>query len=293
MGLPDERKFGYCFEPMSRDLRHLSRLLAGALLLSVASLPSSALAQSKPTTTQAPASEPLTEDQISAQQHFQRAKELYQAGAYRDAVAELEHAHALDPKAKDLVFNLGVVTEKLGKYDDAVAYFRQYMEMDSVTSAERVKAETIVKRIEGAKREVAPQETTPATTSPAQTSPQPTTPETRPAEHGRFDTATKVAGAVAIVGLGVGIGFGIRAIALDPKNFTTGKDGTYEDLQTRTDQAHTSAVVSDVGFGVGVVAALATAWLYFGRTKEPKQSATPSASLVPGGAVMLLGGSFQ
>ncbi|AKV02769.1 TonB-dependent receptor [Labilithrix luteola] len=278
---------------MSRGLRHLSRLLSGALVFSVACLPSSALAQSKPTTTQTSAAEPMTEAQASAQQHFQRAKELYQTGAYREAVAELEQARALDPKAKDLVFNLGVVTEKLGKYDDAVAYFRQYMEMDSVTPAERAKAETIVKRLEGAKREVVPQESTPAAKTPEQSSPQTTTTDPRPVEHGRFDTATKVAGAIAIVGLGVGIGFGIRAIALDPKNFTTGKDGTYDDLKTRTDDAHTSAIVSDVGLGVGVVAALATAWLYFGRTKEPKHTTTPSASLVPGGAVMLLGGSFQ
>src|SRR5690349_16295735 len=101
-----------------------------------------------------PASEPKTKEQLEAQQHFQRAKDLYQTGAYREAIAELELARTLDPKGKDLVFNLGIVHEKLGKFDEAIALFRQYLAMDNVSAAERAKAENVIKRIEGAKREV-------------------------------------------------------------------------------------------------------------------------------------------
>src|SRR5262245_60991677 len=91
------------------------------LAVALWSLP--ALAQSHPTgSTEAPthAAPALTEDQAKAQQHFQRAKDLYLAGSYREAVAELEIARSLDPKAKDLVMNLGILHEKLGKYDAAV-----------------------------------------------------------------------------------------------------------------------------------------------------------------------------
>jgi hypothetical protein len=240
-----------------------------------------------------PQNEPKTKEQLEAQQHFQRAKDLYQTGSYREAIAELEAARLLDPKAKDLVFNLGIVHEKLGKFDEAIAFFRQYMEMEGVTGSERGKAENIIKRIEGAKREVPAKPVASGTTEPAPPPP----PED--AKRGRIDGATLGVGAGAIVGLGVGTVFGILALANQPpKNFVTGRDGTYEDLTSKTDGAHTLAVVADVGFAVGIVAAAVTAYLYFGRTKEPAKSAlAPSiAPVTAGGAsggVLLLGGSFQ
>src|SRR5690606_19781621 len=97
---------------------------------------------------------PNEEEKRRAQAHFQRAKELYQAGSYREAIAELEAARELDPGAKDLVMNLGIVHEKLGRFDEALDYFQTYLDMEGVTPAERTKAEGIIKRIEGAKREI-------------------------------------------------------------------------------------------------------------------------------------------
>jgi tetratricopeptide (TPR) repeat protein len=247
---------------------------------------------------ESPSTEPKTKEQLEAQQHFQRAKDLYASGAYREAIAELEQARGLDPKAKDLVFNLGIVHEKLGKFDEAITFFRQYMEMESVTSAERAKAENIIKRIEGAKREVP---VTPAPTGIATiTEPPPSPPPEEPGR-GRIDALTIGAGSVAIVGLGVGTAFGILALSnKPPTGFVTGRDGTYDVLQTKQSDAHTQAIVADIGFGVGIVAALATAYLYFGRTAhapEPKRTGlvriSPSAAPVTSGGVVMLGGSFQ
>lgn len=236
--------------------------------------------------------ETLTEAQKSAREHFERAKALYQTGAYRDAIRELEQAHTLDPSAKDLVFNLGIVHERLGAYDDAIAYFQQYTAMETVTDAERAKAETIVRRIEGAKREAEQKKTkAPATdagktaseTSDGQTSP--------PASHarGRVDAATLTATSLAIVGFGVGAAFGIRALSLDPSGFVTGRDGTYDDLRRRADDAHTSAIIADVGFGVGVISAALATYLYFGRTKT-SSSLRASAAPLPGGGAFAIGG---
>lgn len=286
---------------MTRRLRIFLGVLA---VTAAASGPRPALAQQRPAAgagspssalaPETPSNEPKTKEQLEAQQHFQRAKDLYQTGAYREAIAELTQARGLDPKAKDLVFNLGVVHEKLGKFDEAITFFRQYMEMESVTAAERAKAENIIKRIEGAKREV------PAATAPSGTT-QPTEPTPPPPEEtrrGRIDAATIVAGSLAVVGLGVGATFGILALSSQPSSsFVTGRDGTYADLQTKSSDAHTQAVVADVGLGVGIVAAAVTAYLYFGRTKvsEPKRTglALPTAAPVPSGGVFMLGGSFQ
>jgi tetratricopeptide (TPR) repeat protein len=230
------------------------------------------------------AAAPLTEDQARAQKHFQRARELYSAGSYRDAITELEAARALDPQAKELVFNLGIVHEKLARFDEAIGYFQKYMEMDGVTPAERAKAESIIKRIEGAKREAqvsggaAPPGGPPGPTEglaggdgngPRRDAPPP---------RGRIDAATITAGSVAAVGLGVGLAFGVRAVALRPGDgqFVTGRDGTYADLAQKTQDAHDSAIVADVGLAIGLVGAAATALLYFVRTREPAPASAPT-----------------
>lgn len=240
------------------------------------------------------------EDHAKAQRHFQRARELYGAGNYREAVGELEIARKLDPKAKDLVMNLGIVHEKLGKYDDALGYFKTYLEMEGVTSAERSKAEAIIKRIEGAKREVPPA----ASSAPPQPSARSSAPAPRssasspppPSEsRGRVDGLTIGFGVLGAVGLAAGAGVGIYALTSRPTGFVTGRDGSYQDLQDKTDSAHTAAVVADVSLAVGVVAAAVAAGLYFGRTKETKvASGLPhvSAAPLPSGGAVLVGGSF-
>jgi tetratricopeptide (TPR) repeat protein len=72
----------------------------------------------------------------AARDHFEKARAFYGQGAYREAVAELEAAHALDPSAKDLVFNLGVVHEKLADIDEALQWFQLYTTMN-LTAQER------------------------------------------------------------------------------------------------------------------------------------------------------------
>lgn len=272
---------------MKRALRPCLCALSLALSLGTARI---AAAQTPPQ--DGADAETLTEAQKSAREHFERAKALYQTGAYRDAIRELEQAHTLDPAAKDLVFNLGIVHERLSAYDDAIAYFQQYIAMETVTDAERAKAETIVRRIEGAKRE-AEQKKAKAPTPEAgkangETADDRTPTPAKPA-HGRVDAATLTATSLAVVGLGVGAAFGIRALSLDPSGFVTGRDGTYDDLRRRADDAHTSAIVADVGFGVGVISAALATYLYFGRTKT-SSSLRASAAPLPGGAAFAVGG---
>jgi tetratricopeptide (TPR) repeat protein len=275
---------------MTRRLRILFRAAAFAALGLVAAGVPSAVAQQRGAgasqtlpSESASSGEPKTKEQLEAQQHFQRAKDLYQTGAYREAIAELEQARALDPKGKDLVFNLGIVTEKLGKFDDAIGYFRQYIEMPDVSAAERAKAENIIKRIEGAKREVT---TVPAASASA--GPEPP----KEGKRGRIDAATITAASVGVVGLGIGTVFGILAISnKPPSSFVSGRDGSYQqyqDIQSKSDSAHSQGIVSDVGFAVGIVGLAVATYLYFARTKEPR-----TVGFTPAAAPHLFGGSFQ
>jgi hypothetical protein len=247
---------------------------------------------------------PTAAAKASAQEHFTRAKELYASGKYPDAIAELQHARSLDPSAKDLVFNLGVVSEKLAKYDDALKYYRLYITMVDVTEVEKARAESYIKRVDGAKRALPP-----PTSSGSATPPPPPPPEQKPEKkpHGRIDAATISAAAIGVAGLGVGTVFGVKALSdTPPSNTTTSKQAPYSSLQSKQDTAHKEAFISDIGFAVGGAGVLAAAVLFLAREKDkpvalPKKEVGRAASIhltnasvgpTGNGAGFVLGGEF-
>jgi tetratricopeptide (TPR) repeat protein len=262
------------------------RRLCAIALVAAALLPASRAARADDTS---PA------NVAAARKHFEKARADYAQGAYREAIGELEAAHSLDPNAKDLVFNLGVVHEKLADIDEALKWFRLYTSMN-LTAAERDRADAYLKRLEGAKKELDAKQAAAAsnatTPPPAPTPP----PDNGPGPPGRIDAWTIVGASVTVVSLGVGIVMGVKAEGdKPPANFITGKTGTYTDLVNRTNTAHQEAVVADIGFGVAVLAAAATTYLYFGRPRDtapPSSSTTVSAAPLTGGGAFFVQGSF-
>lgn len=230
-----------------------------------------------------------------AKQHFDRARESYRNGAYREAIAELEHALALDPEGKDLEYNLGLIYEKLGEIDNAIVHFKRYVELET-DATERERAESTIRRLEGARHEVA---TAPPTRSTA------TRPESKPAarpasierappverrERGRADGWVVGAGGVAVAAAVVGAVFGIRALVLQPKeNDSTSSTETYDDLRQRQQSAHSSAVVADIAFAIGIAAGVLGVTLYFTRDSVVQRS-NPTAT--SSSAALLIGGRF-
>ncbi len=237
----------------------------------------------------------------AARKHFEKARAFYAQGAYREAIAEFEQAHALDPSAKDLVFDLGVVHEKLADIDDALTWFRLYLTM-SLTPQEHDRADAYVRRLEGAKKELAAKQSAAASApGSSATAPSPTPPPAPAAAspRGRIDAWTLGAAGVAAAGLVVGTVFGVKAIVdKPPSTYVTGQAGSYQDLVNRTNQAHTAAMVADVGFGVALVGAAATAILFFARSKDdaPQSADAPTVSAAPllhgGGGAVFVQGSF-
>lgn len=212
-----------------------------------------------------------------AVKHFERARELYRDGNYRDAISELELANGLDPDAKDLVYNLALVSEKLGRIDDALRWMHRYAEMD-LDMPERARADSTIRRLEGAKKSIEdakPAERVEPVAVPA-------APPARPM--GRIDTYTIGAGAASIVGLGVGTIFGISALSSRPKpGFVTGQNGSYAELEDQAESAHTRAIVSDIGFGLFVAGGVTAACLYFMRPRVENRAA-PHKDAAPNGA---------
>jgi len=209
---------------------------------------------------QAPKAGDADDNVSAARAHFTKGRDLYLAGSYREAIMELDAARALDPKAKDLVYNLAIVHEKLGEIDEALRYARLYVEMD-LDPAERT-------RLEGAKAEVKQLVVPPS-------------PKNQEHERGRFDTAVIVAGVVAIGAAGAGVGVGIKALTDKPSGFVTGTNGSYQQLQSDVSTAHTEAVVADICFGTAAAAAVTAVILYFARERDPSSSSGSSSPSAP------------
>ncbi|GAC1351062.1 MAG: hypothetical protein NVS3B20_02330 [Polyangiales bacterium] len=119
-----------------------------ALMINVA-LPSLAIADPAAEVVKSPA-------QLKAETHYKRARELYQLGRYREAIAQLEAALRLDPQGAELLYNLGLIHEKLGDVDEAIDAYRRYLRTlgPDADQEEKSKVEGIVRRLDGAKSEL-------------------------------------------------------------------------------------------------------------------------------------------
>ncbi len=232
---------------------------------------------------------PSPEAVRAAANHFAKAKDLYQAGNYDDAIAELETARALDPYAKDLVYNLGLVHEKAAHFEKALHFYRLYLEMD-LDPNERARTEGIVHRLEGARVHEQPT----ATATVTVTVPVPTPTYVVAPARGRIDALTVISALLALGGYGVGAGFGVAALEAKPAaGQVTGAppNPSYADLQAQADHAYSLAIIADISFIAGIAFTGLTLGLFFGRTKtaeskKPAVSITPTADAHGGGLVL-------
>jgi hypothetical protein len=108
---------------------------------------------------------------------------------------------------------------------------------------------------------------------------------------GTFRTLAFVAGGVGVAGLAVGTGFGVMAMSQhdDSKELCNAQNQCTPEGGSLRDKAKTSALVSTIGFGVGIAGVAAGAVLFFtlGRSKAPSAATTltPIASREVAGAV--------
>jgi len=227
-----------------------------------------------------------------AKVHFDAAREHYANGRYREAIEELELALTIDPNGADLVYNLGVINEKLQEVDAAILNYRRYIEMiDDAEEQERVTK--IVLRLEKARDELAAQREEEAAAAASNEDP---ARDEGPKQKGRMDGWVIGAGVLAGLGLAGGTYFGLQAMKNkndDPP--TTGPDTSYADLEDNADKAKQQAVLADIGFGVALAAGTTAAIFYFTRDAEEEASSAkrpgrwePGVAVLPGGAAASL-----
>jgi hypothetical protein len=239
----------------------------------------------------------------AAREHFENARTLYAQGAYRDAIRELEAAHSFDPTAKDLVFNLGIVNEKLADIDRALYWFHTY-ETLALTPQERERANAVVKRLEGAKHEVLAPPPSPASPVPkvVVVTPRPhPAPRSDQPPRGRVDGLTIGAAGLSAAALTVGVVMSVSALEdRVTSDFVTRSKAnggpTYADAQSQEHTAHLEAVVADVAFATAFAAALAATYFFLARPRTTPvwgtMSPTLTASPIGGGGTVSLQGAF-
>ena len=90
--------------------------------LLVAVLTAAILAYAAP----AAAQTPTQADEDAAKAHFLAGQAYYEQADYSDAVKEFIEAHRLSHRA-DLLYNISVCYERLGRWDDAISSLNQYL----------------------------------------------------------------------------------------------------------------------------------------------------------------------
>ncbi|MBX3181826.1 MAG: tetratricopeptide repeat protein [Polyangiaceae bacterium] len=202
--------------------------------------------------------------------HFSEAVEAYRKGQYRRAIQELERARELDPDGKDLIYNLGLVHERLGELERALEYYRELLARES-DAMERARVTALIERVEGAHAAAGAQ-------APAMEGPVSSEPEPSP-RVGRLDGWVLGTGGLALVALTVGSVFGLRAWAMHPGSSPrTGPSQSSAEAHADARRAHQLAVVADVSFGIALLSGAAAAGLYFGR-EAPAPAARGSSGL--------------
>lgn len=93
-----------------------------------------------------------TTPSAQAQIHYERSRAAYAAGHYVDAAGELEAAWRLDPQGTTLLFNLGVVYERMGDLDRATRAYERYLARTD-DPEERGRTQRILSRLRGARDE--------------------------------------------------------------------------------------------------------------------------------------------
>jgi tetratricopeptide (TPR) repeat protein len=202
----------------------------------------------------APAAAPQEARSTRALALHDEARALYAEGRYRDAVVRLEAAQALDPEAKELVYNLALIHERLGEVDTAALYYRRYLAMETAPK-ERAKIQSVLRRLEGAREDLD------VARDPPGLAPRAAAASTAPPRViGPWIVATGIVGATGIV---TGAILGISALARSPgADATTGPGLTADQLVADATAAHRQAVGADIALLVGLAATGAAVVLY-------------------------------
>jgi len=220
--------------------------------------------------------------------HYLRGRRWYLAGRYRDALVELKAALEFDRDSPDLLYNVARVYENLGELDPAIEYYERYLTKLPVEAAEeRDKTQKTIRRLQGARRELA------ARTPPPAAAPAPER------SIGRADFAFWVTTGAAVALLGGGAATGVMALRKNAQveAYVAGPDGSLDQRDKLGKDAKRFALVADALLIAGGVTLTGAALLFLLRDGEQEPAASQHALRVGIGvdgqrALLDVSGSF-
>jgi serine/threonine-protein kinase len=205
-----------------------------------------------------------------------QAREYFAVGKYREALEIYGRLYA-ETAHPTYLRNIGRCFQNLGEPDKAISSFREYLrQARNATPEQRAQVEGYIQEMEALERNRAPVAPAPAPAASA-AAPPPAVVETAPAPapepvNGRRVGAYVAAGG-AVAAVAVGTVFGLRAISKRKESDPLCPDDRCDERGLSLDhQAHSAAVVSDVAFGAGLLAAGAAVYLFL-TSDEPARTA--------------------
>jgi tetratricopeptide (TPR) repeat protein len=226
----------------------------------------------------------------------------YQAGRYREAAEALQKALQLDPHPR-LVYNIARAYDQAGELALALQYYQQYVSSTEGTDPTLLKRSALsIDRLRGLLRQqedlrAAQEAERRRLAEEAQRAQERADAESEAKRRAEAESETRrraaveaelkdyertrlgafVAGGGALLGAGVGLTFGLMANG--SRTGFTSAPTVAEKLRLQT-QARNQALIADVGFGVGLAAAVTAVLLY------PKSGPAPQARILvaPNGA---------
>ena len=236
-----------------------------------------------------------------AKSHFERGREHFRAGRYREAIVELKAALELDPESPTLMYNVAYANELLGEIEEAIVYYRKYLDaLPSSAGEEREKIRLTLRRLEGFREQV---EAEPESDRESAAAPLPAR-ETQTAQGtspgvGRADALFWISLSAGVAMFGGAAATGM--LALDREDavaqFVVGEDGSIAQRQKLIDEADRFALTSDLLIGGGAALVTAAGLLFFLRSSDEESAHAPKSvrALLTSdgsGASLWLRGSF-
>jgi tetratricopeptide (TPR) repeat protein len=207
------------------------------------------------------AAQPATQaDEEAAKAHFLAGEAYYQQANYGDAVKEFNEAHRLS-KRPDLLYNISVCYERLGRWDDAIGALQQYL-TEKPDAPDRVVIESRIANFQ--QRRDAARATPPPVTPPP--------PATQPPPRHRHTTSIIVGsiGAGVLLGaLGTGVTAQLTYNDLNNKCPNMTCNGGDQTLRDERNLGQALAISTDVLIALGGATLITGVILFILEARRP------------------------
>jgi len=238
--------------PYTRSWRHTAGPLMWAIVMGVVCAAGPALAQTE-TGEEGTAPEEPTGETTEFDAYVAAAAEAFQAKNYADALLNFQRAYELDPDPA-ILFNLGVIADKMGDYELAFTYFNDFVMLPDVDVDDREKALTRLEQVRKL-RDLQAEKDKPKKEEKTEDK----TEEKTVAPPIQVASEKSYLGAGLLTGLGVAVLGGGAAMAVLASSAHTDFTNatTLEARRSAADSGETDALLADLLFGGGAALTVA------------------------------------